>query len=312
MSASEIKNLQPHGFPPLPSGWKTEGERFLDHTQRLQLFGTSFVNTQTANPKTLMVVHGQGEHFGRYQHLPHYFAAEVGQVVGCDLLGHGRSEGTRGHIDQFDDYALDLISYIRRWNERLKKQFGKSDIHLVGHSMGGLVALRALLAEPEINLSSVTLVAPFLGLLDNVPIWKKLAAQALNRVAGKIQIANTVDPKVLSHDPEVAKMYDLDHLNHNKVTPIFYFSLLDTIAKTHKVLEQQRQDLFKLPLQFLLPLEDKVVDVQSSIRFAEKLKHPNKRVLIYEGLYHEALNETSKGRVVEDIKTWITEHSSLR
>ncbi len=309
--SAEIRNIQPKGFPSLPSAWHAVGERFTDHSQKIQLFGCAFENSKSKNPKTLVIAHGLGEHFGRYQHLPHYFENDFGRIVGCDHVGHGRSEGVRGHIEAFDHYVLDLIRFIRRWDEKIKQRFGKSEIHLLGHSMGGLVATRALLLEPELPLSSVTVVAPLFGILNNVPFWKKGAALLLRQVAGRIQIPNTVDSELLSHDPEVGKAYRIDRLVHDKITPTSYFSLLDAIEKTKQVLENNQQELFKIPTQFLLPLEDKIVDVQAAIAFAEKIRLPNKRVLVYEGLYHEALNEVSKERVMEDVRTWITEHSSL-
>ncbi|MGW8370425.1 MAG: alpha/beta fold hydrolase, partial [Gammaproteobacteria bacterium] len=116
-----------------------------------------------------MIFHGLGEHGGRYAHVPHYVQGCVSRVVCHDHRGHGRSEGRRGHVNRFDDFADDAAQAVMRLDERLRHECGRSEIHVLGHSMGGLITLRMLLAHPGLAIASATVSSPALGVGIPVP-----------------------------------------------------------------------------------------------------------------------------------------------
>lgn len=295
--------LQPKGFPGLPDGWVSDWETFPTADGKLNLFSVHHHPLKWDSPRALVVMHGLGEHSGRYLHVAHYLQNTVGSVYCFDHRGHGRSSGLRGHIDRFDDYVDDAALAIRRLDEQLKKRFGSSEIHLLAHSMGGLVALRALFLYPDLPLYSTTVTSPLLGVRVKIPAPKRIAAQVLSRVWGSLHMSNEVDPTLLSHDPEVGLVYVRDRLVHRKGTPRFYTELMAALSDTNL-----RESGLKVPLQMLVSLQDEIVDSDATLNFFRDLKFREKQLKTYPGFYHEAMNEVGKEQVFEDIRAWILSH----
>src|SRR6185436_3889565 len=110
-----------------------------------------------------------GEHGGRYPHVPHYLNSVVDGVYCFDHRGHGRSGGIRGHVEKFDHYIKDAALAITRLEKQLKERFQQIEIHLLGHSMGGLIALLTLFSHTLLPVRSVTISAPLLGIRVPTP-----------------------------------------------------------------------------------------------------------------------------------------------
>ncbi|MCM2323047.1 MAG: lysophospholipase [Oligoflexia bacterium] len=252
----------------------------------------------TRPPRVLVVSHGLGEHGGRYLHLPHFLAGAVDAVFCVDHRGHGRSEGLRGHVDRFDSYCDDLGLAIRRVAERYGS--GGAEIHVLGHSLGGLIALRTLLNEPELPVRSLILSAPLLGIRVEVPFVKKMAAVTLSKLWGSLQLLNELEPGDLTHDPAVSEAYVADRLVHKKITPRLFSEMVATIDKTRK-----KDSGLAQPLLLLIPAEDRITDAAAATAFFHGLKHEDKQLKTYPGFFHEALNEVGKEKVFQDLSAWI-------
>ncbi len=288
-------------------GWASDWETFPSADGTLQLFSAIHHSETWQSEKALFVLHGLGEHGGRYAHFPYYLtkAGAPFEAVYClDQRGHGRSEGIRGHVDRFDSLTEDCILAIHRFDESLKKRFGKSEIHLFGHSMGGLVVLRALFRKPDLPIRSVTVSAPLLGIRVELPISKRAVAHVLSHVWGSLHMKNEVDPALLSHDKDVVEAYKADRLVHNKGTPRFYTELLAALADTRK-----RDSGLEYPLQMIVPMQDRIVDPQAALSFFRALKSRDKQLKTYPDFYHESFNEIGKEQAFEDLSTWIKTHS---
>ncbi len=296
--------IQPRGFPGLPKGWVSEWETFASTDGKLQLFMVSHHPEAWKSHRVLFVLHGMGEHGGRYLHVPHYVQNEVGAVFCLDNRGHGRSEGLRGHAENFDLYVEDAVLAIRRVENQLRKRFGKSEIHVLAHSMGGLIMLRTLFRHPELKLASVTVSAPLLGVKVPLAASKRVAAHLLAHIWGSLQMSSEVDASLLSHDKEVGKAYVSDRLVHRKGTPKMYTQLMASISDT-----LSRDSGIEVPLQMIVPLQDRIVDSEATLKFFRALKLREKQLKTYPGFYHESLNELGKEQPFEDIRTWIKMHS---
>ncbi len=297
--------MQPQHFPALPPGWISEWSTFASSDDQLQLYSVLHHSEENwTNPRTLVVLHGLGEHGGRYLHVPHYVQSAVGAVYCLDHRGHGRSEGIRGHVDRFDLYVDDAVLAIQRLDESLKKRFGQSEIHLLAHSMGGLIGLRTLLHPADLPLASASISAPLLGLEIQAPWLKRWLGVALSQIWGSVHLSTEFDARVLSHDPAVVAAYQADRLVHGKVTPRFYTEMQAAMADT-----RQRESGIRVPIQLLIPLQDRVVSAEAALQFYRSLKHRDKRLKTYADFYHEPLNELGKETVFEDLVTWIQQHS---
>lgn len=262
-------------------------------------------------PAALVIFHGHGEHGGRYLHVPHYLKDRVNSVYCPDWRGHGRSEGLRGHLDRFEQYTDDGALIIRRLDEQLKRRFGSSEIHLLGHSMGGLIALKMLFDHPTLPVRSATISAPWLALKEKPPTVKRLAGRVLSGLYGSIQLNSGLDASKVSHDPSVVNAYVSDRLVHSKITPRLYTEIQGAISDV-----LSRREGIHPPVQFIVPLADEIIDPETTLRFARELRHPDKRIKTYEGFYHESFNEgggaADKARAFEDLTSWIEKHQTQR
>ncbi len=291
-------------------GWTTLGHTFPS-PDGTPLFAYEHLREVSGPRRVLLVVHGQGEHGGRYSHFPYYLADVIDSVVCLDLRGHGRSGGKRGHAGSFEDYLDDVQAAYTYFIERQRAQVKAA--HFFAHSMGGLIGLRALQSRPALQFVSASISSPLLRLKMKVPALKKYPAYVLARVWGSIQMSNGLDAKDVSHDPEVVATYRRDPLVHDRVTPSWFVSLLKTMEQASAALTDLR-----CPTQFLIATGDPIVDSQWSQQVFDHLRAPEKKLCLYERYYHEPVNEGGadpairKERVFDDIKAWIQKYSSSK
>ncbi|HEX7241947.1 MAG TPA: alpha/beta hydrolase [Longimicrobiaceae bacterium] len=252
---------------------------------------------EVAEPRAaLLLAHGIGEHSGRYAPLARDLAAHGVAVYALDHRGNGRSPGRRGHVRRFGEYVDDLEAFRRHVAAALPAGL---PVFLLGHSLGGLIALRYLQAHPEAPLAGAVLSSPALGIAVEAPAWKTRLAGLLSRVLPALPFANEIDPAHLTHDRAVVDGYRDDPLVHPRITPRLYTEMLAAISAA--LAEGGR---LRLPLLFLIPDADRVVAPAAARAFAEGLRG-DVTVRVYEGFYHESLNELERERVVGDIAAWI-------
>jgi alpha-beta hydrolase superfamily lysophospholipase len=294
--------IQPPGFPPLPLEFEYETEVHESLDREHSLFFNIFRKKNVTPKRALLIIHGQGEHGGRYLHFPHYLKDDYDLIIAPDLRGHGRSEGIRGHVESFDEYVDDAML---AWDILCKKIDSSCERDWFGHSMGGLITLRAFLYR-EIALNHVILSSPLVAMAMDVPLIKRVAATVLNRVWGSLQLPTGIDAKNLSHDPAVVETHAKDLLNHDKATPTFYLSMIDAMAGL------QGGDFHfnaKTPILMQLAGEDPIVSTPAAKEFFEHLRHEKKTLIVYPGLFHEIYNEVSKELVFEDWIRWLRANS---
>lgn len=246
----------------------------------------------------VLVAHGLGEHSGRYEEVARDFARAGLSTYALDHRGHGRSDGKRGHVRRFSRFVQDLERLRRRAIGAVGKDV---PLAFLGHSLGGLVVLRYLQEYRGIRTLGAVLSAPLLGIgLPTHPLKKKLAGLLLYTAPG-LPVSTGVDPRLLSHDSEVVAAYERDPLVHDRIT-----------ARLHREIEREidaafdRRRYLRIPLLFLLPLEDAVVRIDRIEEFANGLPETGKvRLQRYPGLYHEVLQEATRSGAISDILGWL-------
>jgi alpha-beta hydrolase superfamily lysophospholipase len=294
--------IRPKGFPGLPAEWVLDQETRESLDGEVNLFFNIFrkqsVSPASTTKRALVIVHGQGEHGMRYQHVPYYLGQLYSWMLAIDLRGHGRSEGLRGYVHRFDDYADDLKVAIQRAREEVG-ELGEVDV--LAHSMGGLTAIRYLAIYPDARINACMISSPLMGLNVKVPYWKDRAAMLLNQLWPSLQMANEIDLQYISHDQNVVDAYKNDRLVHNKATPRFYVDLLN-------VMEECAQGAFPVsksaPLLFQVAVQDHVVSYDATKHFFDHLDHPAKTWIEYPNCYHEIFNELNKDQVFGDLIQW--------
>jgi len=171
---------------------------------------------------TFVVVHGLGEHSGRYQHLASWFTPLGATVYAMDQRGHGRSGGKRGHAPGLNALLDDIDMVV----VRARAEDG-GPVVLIGHSFGGLLAIAYALNHAD-HLDRAVFSAPLLLVKQKVPAWKRALSTVLPKVAPGMSFSNEVDANLLSHDPGIARAYTKDPLVHDRITAGLYG---DTIAR---------------------------------------------------------------------------------
>lgn len=243
----------------------------------------------------LVLVHGIGDHSGRYAAFAERMASCGMSTYALDLRGHGLSDGRRGHVPAFDVY-LQEVDRFRREVE------GLADVHvplfLVGQSMGGLIALRYQ-QEYNTRFRGAVIVSPWLATAMAVPRWKVMASSLASRVLPSLPFRTGIDPANISRDPEIVEAYRADPLVHDRITPRLF-----TEASSAMGMAFQRSDRLDEPMLFLLAGADRIVDTERSVRFARQLRGDT-TVQVVDGAYHDLLNEQAGTAVLRQVRDWV-------
>ena len=245
---------------------------------------------EVAGPIWVVVTHGLGEHLERHNYMLGLFNNNF-NIFQYDLRGHGRSEGRRAYVENFENYIQDLGEIL----EYLQETFRAEKIVLFGHSMGGLITagylqnLAAKKVYPQcVFLSALCFSAP--GLLGNgLKLFPKLT-HSLAQIPMSIPLGRMINLHRLSHDSMVYENYVRDELNSLKIHSHLFFELL-----RYANFFMQGHLGASCPVKCVVGGEDKIISVES-IRYYFQEIETQAQLEVVEGAYHEMHNEIKKFR----------------
>ena len=241
---------------------------------------------------SILIVHGLAEHSGRYERTGAAFASLGIEVAAVDLRGAGGSGGRRAHVDRWNDYLDDVELCL----QRVRETAGGRPVVLLGHSLGGLVALDyATSGRPAPDL--LILSSPALD--STIPGWKQTLAGLLGRVSPTRTMANALDGSQLSRDPAVGAAYFADPLVETRST--FRLGAEGLAAQPRVVIAARTLSIPTLVTHGGL---DTIVPPASTAWLADL---PTVRRIAYPELRHETLNEPEGPAVVADMVGWLRE-----
>jgi acylglycerol lipase len=247
----------------------------------------------------LLVVHGLAEHSGRYMNLVHHFLPLGYAVYAIDHLGHGRSEGTRVYVERFTDYTDTAAAFREMIRDRQKDK----PVFLVGHSMGGLIGALYLL-DHQGELAGAVLSGPAVKVPDNITAVTIFLGKVFSVLAPRLGLIAPPEAAGVSRDPAVVRAYETDPLVYRgKMTARLGSEILKTMRRVGA--EASR---ITLPLLILQGSADRLVDPSGAQMLYDRVASPDKRIILYEGLYHEVFNEPEHDQVLYDVETWIEAH----
>ncbi|MFZ5596803.1 MAG: alpha/beta hydrolase [Bacillota bacterium] len=243
------------------------------------------------------LVHGFGEHCGRYNHLASHLETEGYAMLSHDLRGHGRSEGQRGHTTSYEA----LMEDIDHITGEASKRFPGLPVFLYGHSMGGNLVLNyALRRKPGLN--GVIATGPWLKLTQHVPAVLVFIGKLIKKLSPASSRSSGLDARGLSHDPEVVRAYQSDPLVNGMISYGMLFSIVDSGLWA---LDHAKE--FKLPLLIMHGGADPITLPQASMQFAENVRG-DCTIKIWDGLYHEIHNEPEKNEIFRFTTDWLNSH----
>lgn len=266
----------------------------LKSTDGLTLFVQGWEPDAAPIKAVVCLVHGIGEHSGRYAHVAEAFAMEGYALFAADIRGHGKSEGLKGHADSVEILMQDVDELLKQASIR----YPGLPLILYGHSLGGILALYyGLMRKPDIK--GVLVTSPALhSSLEQQP-FKVLAAKVLGALVPKVTLASGLDVHAISHDSKVIEAYNVDPLVHDKIS-VGLGKVLLQVCKYN--LDHSGE--FPLPLLLMHGSADAIAFPSSSIQFAKPLEEICKLVL-WEGGFHELHNEPFKEEVFKTMIDWM-------
>ena len=247
---------------------------------------------------TVQIVHGLGEHIGRYEALAAALNAAGWHVAGHDHRGHGRSEGARGTIDGPQSLLADLgaVTDHLRSGGRLV---------LLGHSLGGLIAARfvaeGLHARAERwqrDVDGLVLSSPALD--PGLGALQRLLLAGARRLAPDLRLSNGLKPKWVSRDPEVVRRYIDDPLVHDRVTA----RLVDFIVRAGEAVRRDAPK-WRVPTLLMWAGADRCVAPAGSAAFAGAAPAAVLTAQEFPALYHEIFNEPEREQVLARLTGWL-------
>lgn len=249
----------------------------------------------TGNRNGIVLMHGLGEHCGRYAHVARFFNACGWAVRTYDHRGHGRSGGARGDVPDSDALLQDAKIVL----DDFAQQFDTPPL-LLGHSMGGLIAARfatgGLSPLRGLILSSPALAIPLSGV-------QKMLLNTFGAIAPGLSVPNGLQTRYLSHDPAVEAAYKNDPMVHPKITPRLLRSMLSYIEYSHAHARS-----LDFPTLLVVAGDDHLVDASGSDAFYSQLAPGIGQFHRYKDYYHEIFNEVGKDRVFSDVRGWLNMH----
>jgi alpha-beta hydrolase superfamily lysophospholipase len=246
----------------------------------------------------IFLVHGNGEHCGRYMNLVNRFVPQGYAVYGMDHIGHGKSEGAREMVNVFDDYHGPLNTFynmVKDW------QPGKP-VFIFGHSQGGLIEVDYLL-EHQADFRGAIVSAPAVKVPSSISAATIMMGKLLSAIAPSAGVVG-LDITGLSHDQAVVDAYAKDPLvYHGKIPARLAAEMLKTMVKVTANFGK-----ITLPLMVVQGSEDRLVDPAGASLLYEQAGSLHKTLKVYEGFYHEIHNEPGRESVFKDMEVWFTAH----
>jgi len=246
----------------------------------------------------LFLVHGVHEHSGRYAYAASHLMQHGVEVHALDLRGHGQSDGPRATVNSFAEYSDDVALALMP----VLESAGDVPVFLMGHSMGGLVVSRMVADHGVGELAGVILSSPALAVDAPAPL--RALAPVIARWLPRLRVT-PLDLSRLSHDPKVERAYREDPLcTKSGVRAALGYEIIRSIEHV-----RQHVDAFTAPLYAFHGTADELTNPEGSQWIIEHAPSPDKTLKLYEGFYHETLNELGRDTVLTDLTAWILERS---
>ncbi len=242
----------------------------------------------------VLLLHGLGEHSGRYRPLADALGRRGYSLFAFDLRGHGRSQGPRGEVDLFSRFLEDLLAV----EEVMDRQLGAGvPRFLLGHSLGGLIALRRL-QTASAPFQGGILSAPWIG--TALPEWLCRLGDLLGLAAPLLTVPSGLGAERLTRDPDMMKAWREDPLIHTRVTARLFREARRAQREAWRMAHR-----LALPLLFLVPQDDHVARSSATEEFARGIVGGEVRVEILEGRKHEPFNDLGREEVFALVGDWL-------
>ncbi len=274
--------------------------RVIKTSDGIELFVRDYSPEQSDPTRTVYWVHGLGEHGGRIGHVAEVLTQWGWRMIIADLRGHGLSTGTRTHVKSFDEYSDDIALI---WD-----QFGLNNgaTVLLGHSMGGLIAIRTVQTRRVVP-SSLVLSSPLLGIKIPVNPLIVLAGSILVKFIPTFRFSNRVDPANMTHDSHFVALRRADKLITKTVTASWFFAMSAAL-----VAAQRDAAEITVPLLALQGSLDQTTDPEAMESWWSRVLSADRGLIVLEGHFHELFFEPDWHGTTDKMLEWLEQQNRNR
>lgn len=273
-------------------------------TSSLTTADNSTIYTVSWLPKTppragVVLVHGYGEHIGRYTHVADALYNAGYAVFGLDHWGHGKSDGLRAYVENIDQ----PVKHLRQYFEQIQQQHPHLKFFMLGHSMGSLITLEFAL-KYQADLTGLVISGCAVNGDETISPMLEAAARIINRFAPRVPVFPGLPLTELSTDPAVVAAAKADPMMYKG---LWRMGTATTIINSGRHIRSVAHEITR-PILLVHGEEDKIAPATGSQVMYEKAASADKTLKIYPGMRHEVMNERDKQQVLDDVVTWLNNH----
>lgn len=282
-------------LPAFPSEAEARHEEgFLNSADHLRLFWQRY--SPPSARATVVVLHGGGDHSGRFAGLTSALVRAGFQAALVDLRGHGQSDGRRWHVDAFQENLADLDAFVAKLSQ---DGVAGEKLFVVGHSHGGLVAAIWGTSRGR-HVAGLVLSSPYFKLAIRPPPLKVLASKLVGRFVPWLPVDAGLDLADLTSDEELQRWTERDPLYGRKTTPRWFE---ESLRAQGEALRRAKE--LEAPLLVLAGGADRIADVGATRTFVEAAGSRDKRLVVYDGFRHELFNEVGRQEPIGEAIAWL-------
>jgi alpha-beta hydrolase superfamily lysophospholipase len=263
----------------------------------IPLFGLSWVPKE---PRAVVcLIHGLGEHIGRYDHVARHFNRSGIAVYGIDQRGHGRNPGKKGHVT-----CQNLWDDVEWLMKEARMQHLDLPMFLYGHSWGGNIVINFLLRRSSGEIKGAVLSSPWLQLSFEPTRWHLLLGRWMSRIYPGFIQANELSPEHLSRDASVGEAYLSDPLVHDKISAGVFME-----AVSNGIYALDHAEKLSIPVLIMHGTDDRITSVEASKAFSiSTAKYSTLK--LWPQMRHETHNELGKEEVLDYVSQWLISKSN--
>lgn len=270
-------------------------EGFWDSSDNLALFWHSWSTTTTPRRGAVIIVHGYVEYCMRYDHVAVALVRAGYNVLAMDMRGHGRSQGRRGYVERYAEYVQD----VAQMQSKASARWPDLPLFVLGHSNGGLIALRYALGRPA-NVAGFVITSPLLGFKVQIPVAKAIAGELMSRVWPTLALPSEIDASDLTHVDDVVAQYRLDPLVFKVATARWFTEARQAFGE---LLVRARE--LDQKFLFLVAGGDRIVDPAATERLFHAMGSKDRELEVFPDLSHEVLNEGCWADLTRQALVWM-------
>jgi len=245
----------------------------------------------------IIIIHGLGEHSGRYKEFASFFIKKNIGVFSFDLIGHGKSDGLKGHISNIKDFTDSIEEVLIQ----VRKRFINTPIIIFGHSLGGCLALNYLIERKSKEISLAIISSAWIETEIQIPKYLLIIQRVIHTLFPKVRLSNRLDTKDLSKDIKIIDKYKNDPLVHDRIS----LNLLSEINKTIEKIKNKDYNI-EIPVLIIHGKKDKIISYKGSELISKKIK--DSKLKLYDNVYHEPHNDNEKKEILEYYYDFIKNH----